>query len=181
MQQQFKQILEAFDYGMPHSTSHLHQIIIVDGKVLIGNSGQYLVDREHIQEIMNYCQQCLEHIDNDLIKSYNTALYKHRTQDRAMQAKNLRKQKRQQQSITNIYLMLNKRNGLIKIGKAKDAPTRERTLQSQEPEIEMIYCAQSSPQTEKMLHNEYAEQRVRGEWFNLSENDIKDIKEMLES
>ena len=38
-----------------------------------------------------------------------------------------------------VYLMMNSRNGYIKIGFTKDYPTyRESTLQSQEPEIELI-------------------------------------------
>jgi hypothetical protein len=180
MQEQFKQILEAFDYDQPHAVSHLHQIITINGKVFIGNSGQYLIDREHVEEVMKYCQQCLEHIDNEYVKSYNEALYKHRTREREMQAKKLRKEKRQQQGLTNIYLMLNKRNGLVKIGKAKDPQSRERTLQSEEPEIEMIFCIQAPPKIEIILHDRYSAQRVRGEWFKLSEKDIKQIKQALE-
>ena len=34
---------------------------------------------------------------------------------------------------------------------------------------------------EQALHQTYSEQRVRGEWFDLNEKDIQDLKETLNS
>ena len=63
-------------------------------------------------------------------------------------------------------------------------PVREKTLQSEVPAIEMV-CSKKYPSRkiakaiESALHNAYAEQRVRGEWFNLSPTDILMLKETL--
>lgn len=77
----------------------------------------------------------------------------------------------------NIYLMKNKRNGYIKIGLTKGKPEyRESTLQSQEPEIELMFSFKSKRSTEEKLHYEFSNKRLRGEWFELSDDDVNDIK-----
>lgn len=75
--------------------------------------------------------------------------------------------------MTHIYLMKNERNGLVKIGKSISPKFRERTLQSQEPEISMIFVSCLCEEIiEKDLHEKFSEKRVRGEWFNLTDDDI---------
>ena len=67
---------------------------------------------------------------------------------------------------------------------AKDPKYREKTLQSEQPEIEMI-CNKRYPSRkiaeaiESALHKAYAERRVRGEWFKLSDIDIQMLRETL--
>lgn len=83
-----------------------------------------------------------------------------------------------------VYLMHDKRNGYHKIGMSNKPEVREKTLQSEVPAIEMV-CSKKYPSRkiakaiEAALHNVYAEQRVRGEWFNLSLLDIQMLKETL--
>jgi hypothetical protein len=71
------------------------------------------------------------------------------------------------------YLIKNKRNGLYKIGKTKNIKHREKTLQSEEPEISVIKTFDSD--IESILHDKYSDYRVRGEWFKLSKIQIKYI------
>lgn len=83
-----------------------------------------------------------------------------------------------------VYLMHDKRNGYHKIGISKEPKYREKTLQSEQPAIEMV-CSKRYPARkiaeaiEAALHKAYAEQRVRGEWFDLSPIDIQILKETL--
>lgn len=70
-----------------------------------------------------------------------------------------------------VYLMENKRNGYTKIGFSKKPKHREKTLQSEEPEIELIFKGRATMDDEKLLHEEYSDKRVRGEWFDLTDND----------
>jgi hypothetical protein len=79
-----------------------------------------------------------------------------------------------------IYIMRNERNGMVKIGISKSPKVRERTLQSQEPEITMVYCSQStySWDDERAIHAHFLPKRVRGEWFSLSEEEISSVKWM---
>lgn len=77
---------------------------------------------------------------------------------------------------TNLYVMRNHRNGFIKLGRAEDPIYRELTLQAEEPEIAMLFYFPATVDREKELHNLFAKQRVRGEWFRLTEDDIEYIR-----
>lgn len=71
------------------------------------------------------------------------------------------------------YVMKNRRNGLYKIGYSTNPKDREATLQAEEPEIQLIKVFEDNHESE--LHNKYREQRVRGEWFELSKSQVKYI------
>ena len=75
-----------------------------------------------------------------------------------------------------MYLMKNNGNGYIKIGFTRGDPTyRESTLQSQEPEIELINHWKGSMDDEQQLHSMFDEKRLRGEWFSLEPEDISKV------
>jgi len=83
-----------------------------------------------------------------------------------------------------VYLMIDLKNNYHKIGISNKPEYREKTLQSEKPTIEML-CSKWFPNRkiansfEQALHQVYADKRVRGEWFDLSENEIKELKETL--
>jgi len=57
-------------------------------------------------------------------------------------------------------------------------------LQSEKPAIELIASKKFpvrkiAESFEKSLHNVYDDKRLRGEWFELDENDVKNIIESL--
>jgi len=76
---------------------------------------------------------------------------------------------------TYLYLMRDSRNGYVKIGRAKNPTVRERTLQSEQPCIELIEAWEADVHTERTLHKQYADKRIRGEWFALTDSDVQDI------
>ena len=60
-----------------------------------------------------------------------------------------------------------------KIGISNQPKYREKTLQSEKPTIELIKSKQFPSRAiasalEKALHNTYASNHIRGEWYNLS-------------
>lgn len=71
------------------------------------------------------------------------------------------------------YLMRDSGTGLIKIGKSNNPSIRESTLQSEKPSIDLLYICDELVETE--LHEKYSTQRVRGEWFRLSDDDLNKI------
>jgi hypothetical protein len=79
-----------------------------------------------------------------------------------------------------IYLMKHK-NGLVKIGASINPKSREKTLQAEDPNLEIFFEAPGSFELERKLHLRFSEQRVRGEWFNLKENDVEWIVDHLQS
>jgi hypothetical protein len=72
-----------------------------------------------------------------------------------------------------LYLIKNKRNGLYKIGISVNPTIREKTLQSQEPELEAVKVWHGQALMEKWWHNHFKQYRVRGEWFSLTSHQIR--------
>ena len=69
-------------------------------------------------------------------------------------------------------------NGLVKIGQTSDLRSRFLTLYTVIPvEIEIVaYCqCENYEQLERQLHQKYANVRVKGEWFALSDKEVSAI------
>jgi hypothetical protein len=75
--------------------------------------------------------------------------------------------------------MIDDNTKLYKIGRSKNHSYREKTLQSEKPTIEMILNIQTSIHVEKELHEMFKHKRIRGEWFNLTYEDLKEIKDYI--
>ncbi len=71
-----------------------------------------------------------------------------------------------------VYLMEDLRNGLVKIGQSQTPEKRENTLQSEVPEISLRFYLPAHDTAEKELHEKFDAKRVRGEWFQLTPQDI---------
>lgn len=71
------------------------------------------------------------------------------------------------------YLMVDKKTGHFKIGYSKNPDAREKTLQSEKPDIKLLITCNEN--IEKELHKKYSDKRVRGEWFNLTEENLTEI------
>jgi hypothetical protein len=78
-----------------------------------------------------------------------------------------------------LYLMFEASTGFYKIGVSKKPHRREKTLQSQKPDIEMLYNTQFTKKRafsiEQKLHRLFDNKRVRGEWFSLTDEDLNKI------
>lgn len=69
-------------------------------------------------------------------------------------------------------------NGLVKIGKALDFNNRLRTLNTMVPYDLFVCCVldtENMSGLEAFLHREFAGCRVKGEWFRLSDEQIRSI------
>lgn len=76
-----------------------------------------------------------------------------------------------------VYLMQSGVHNLTKIGFSKKPKVREKTLQGEDPLLHMIFSMKGSMTDERNFHSDYKDKRVRGEWFNLTRQDIEFIKE----
>lgn len=167
----FNKIIEGFK--SPYFSSNFHQAAIIDDKVYLSNSGDYLMSIGEVKSIIEACTKYLDHITDDEIIDFNKRLRDERVkEDESFNSMSAKKTPRP----TFIYLMVNKRNGLYKIGKSDNPSIREKTLQSEEPEIELIYSFPGTSETENRLHTMYNGKRVRGEWFKLDPTDVEFIK-----
>ncbi|CAH1002632.1 hypothetical protein LEM8419_03504 [Neolewinella maritima] len=82
---------------------------------------------------------------------------------------------------TFIYMMRDHHSGATKIGRSKRPTVRERTLQSEKPDIEMIGYWPGTNADEMRLHAIYAHKRVRGEWFDLTEDEVCSVRTYCET
>jgi|GEM_PF-6182130 hypothetical protein len=71
-----------------------------------------------------------------------------------------------------VYIMEDRRNGTFKIGRSKTPGKRERTLQSEVPEIVLRFSVPAADDHERRLHDRFDPKRLRGEWFNLTEDEL---------
>lgn len=71
------------------------------------------------------------------------------------------------------YLMHDENIHYTKIGKSVNPKHREKTLQGEKPTITMFAVCEND--VEKKLHVKYADKRIRGEWFDLTQEDIDNI------
>lgn len=83
-----------------------------------------------------------------------------------------------------VYLMRDNINGYYKIGMSNNPEYREKTLQSEKPSIELIapkkYPTRKIAESiESALHKAYDNLRLRGEWFNLKDEDVAAVIETL--
>lgn len=86
--------------------------------------------------------------------------------------------------VCHLYLMKDMANGYYKIGISNNPEYREKTLQSEKPTIELITSKGFSSRKiasafESSLHKSFENKRLRGEWFQLTEREIDEIKEIL--
>lgn len=72
------------------------------------------------------------------------------------------------------YLMKDIVNNYAKIGRSIDCSRRHFDLHANNPNIKMLFVIKND--IEKQLHIKYKSKRMYGEWFNLTEIDIKSIK-----
>lgn len=83
-----------------------------------------------------------------------------------------------------VYLMKDTTNLYYKIGISNKPEYREKTLQSEKPSIELI-CYKEYPSRkmaramESALHSTYSEHHIRGEWFELNDDDVTEIIKTL--
>jgi hypothetical protein len=80
-----------------------------------------------------------------------------------------------------IYLMEDLRNKPFKIGKSKTPGKRERPLQSEVPQIVMRFSIPAEEAREKELHERFDAKRIRGEWFELSQDELMWLVSFLKS
>lgn len=71
------------------------------------------------------------------------------------------------------YILLDNAAKLYKIGRATDVEKRLSSLTVANPSLSIALVINAN--VENRLHKEYANKRVKSEWFKLSEDDIRSI------
>lgn len=88
------------------------------------------------------------------------------------------KDKIAKKSETNIYVMKDNHTGHYKIGRSKSPTQREATLLSQKSSIELLFYFTGPSKLERKIHEMFSGKRLRGEWFELTGEDLQSIKKI---
>jgi len=79
------------------------------------------------------------------------------------------------------YIYLLQGVGVYKIGRTKSPKRRYSTLSVKLPfDVKIVHLIKTNDMAsaEKYLHDKYQQKRVRGEWFKLSDSDIKETRQI---
>lgn len=78
-----------------------------------------------------------------------------------------------------VYLMRNNKSGLIKIGFSSKPEKREKEIKTKQPDAILIFSGAATICGENALHRMFGVNRIHGEWFKLSEDQIQKAKEIV--
>ena len=143
-----------------------------------GNRPNPFLRKNELIELTEMIQNCisfyeLNNITDDKIYSLNLA-----ETEKQMNQFNSKKSEKNTKK-TKIYIMVDLSNNYTKIGRSINPVIREKTLQSEKPEIKLIKYYDGCMQDEIDLHKKFESKRIRGEWFNLTKEDINEIDLIL--
>lgn len=137
-------------------------------------------------ELFDYCPDCGRKLDHDAIrKRVDTAIkqtvIKLYEAGKLKKPKKTKKQKELERWNEVGYVYLVKMGEHYKIGISKSPEKRlgEFTKLPNELEKICVVKVKGYKRIEEYLHEHFADKRVRGEWFELNEEDIEYIKEYL--
>lgn len=118
----------------------------------------------------------LEMLKDSMLELNPKSIVDHNQKKEAEEYERLRTRKRQHKAHVYLINILDTNN--YKIGISKNVKGRLSTLQNSNPvdmHIVSTCLSRWARRLEKELHQVFLEKRIRGEWFNLSENDVKYI------
>ncbi len=155
----------------------------ITGQEVVANNVGYLYDVPELLDMLTKTRHLVTVITS-ILRTHNHQEYNKMVEKTTVARRGLHEFKAKQTQLywqtkkankvhtTTVYLMHNKRNGLYKIGRSIKPSLREKTLQSQEPEIEITATYPATNKDEKILHQTFYDKHVRGEWFNLESSDL---------
>lgn len=80
-----------------------------------------------------------------------------------------------EEKTTYLYIIRNNRNGYFKIGKSINPKHREKTLQSEDPDITLLYIWHCENSIESKIHKKFRPNRKRGEWFEFADQEMVSV------
>ena len=150
----------------------------------------------HLKEkdMLNICKEYDEDIFSKFIQDEQGNYYNKRLEEEAEKRNKFVESRRQarkkcDEDFVRIYLILDKDTKFVKIGSSVNPQRRFLEMCNQKnPAItvgnrnyELIFISRIlERKIEKELHEKYKSKNITGEWFNLSEQDIKNIQKTYE-
>lgn len=80
-----------------------------------------------------------------------------------------------------VYIMMNYDDNTFKIGQSINPTYREYTLHSKQPAVKLLKAWECDKKIERELHKIYKSKRVRGEWFKLHFDDLRNLDSTIQT
>jgi len=164
------------------NTPEFYYINQYEHPLILANTGR-IASLEEVRILMESCQFHLGEFENEEeVNAENLYHFQQAEAERAKwrESKQANKpEKKWQDDISTIYLMLNKKTGRVKIGISSNPTFREKTLQEEVPDIELFHTGAGSWNDEQSLHTHFHHKRLRGEWFDLTAEEIEEAKQII--
>lgn len=152
-------------------------------EIEINRHNYYHSDRYDIYEIDNITENELYLLDGNVfisdIPSRTKVVVLRERKEELDDGGNLRVGLKEDYVIGYVYVVKLDKHYKIGISKSPETRLKEFTLLPYELEHILIAKIKGYEVREKELHEHFADKRVRGEWFELNEEDIEYIKEYL--
>lgn len=153
-----------------------------DGVAFLNANGE-LPELEEYDELMAQVKRFYQYAVSQYGSraAFNQWLRESRELEReeARAASNVKQGKRIEPTPGYVYLLHS--NGVYKIGHAKDLTRRMMQISPVMPhEVELVHAIKCENMVglESELHQQFADKRLNGEWFNLSAEDVEYIKHL---
>lgn len=157
------------------------QIINEDGLQISSGSNQCCCDYNNVNKVTLSLSQ---EVFQDFVIEFNRLIKENTPEEEDVQEETAEEIASNKTGTCYVYLMIDTTNNFHKIGISNNPRYREHTLQSDKPTIELVAAKEYPTRLiaeaiESALHKVYSSKRIRGEWFNLDENDVAHIVETL--
>lgn len=146
-----------------------------DGKVPTDQMG-LLYNKDKIRDIVETLTAYLETFPDDLLLAEHEAFSKkYFPEDHGLPRKPAPVKTRK--SVEGFVYLMKSLEG-YKIGVAKDPLSRLNSIRTSAPSIELIHTFEADDyrMAEDLLHKEFQSKHIAGEWFDLSDSEVEDIK-----
>jgi len=148
----------------------------------IETQGGFLPSKAQVKKIMEWCLRFdqvfprQEDVDESNENDYEERLEQQRLDTLERQYQNRQNKGVKKDAECFIYVVKDIKRGLIKIGKANNVYNRFNQLKTANAEIELLTSYRGTIKDEKALHSYFDSDRVSGEWFCLTQDQIDFIE-----
>lgn len=148
----------------------MYPIFINENGILTDNYG-FALSAEDVREIAHCAKTHLKKFkDPDSLEFYNFKVRKEH--DEWSKQNSIERDKKAKLDIGFIYLMQDSGLSGLKIGYSKKPEAREKTLRLEQPNIKILFSVRGTFAYERMLHTYFKEKRIRGEWFDITPDEV---------
>lgn len=148
----------------------------------------YLIDIKILDKIIESCKMDKKQYPTNEIREAFSAKWERDAEIEQQKRDSIERERRAMEckkenpKDCHIYLIRDTIRGFSKIGRAKNYQARFASLRTANPCIELVFVFDGIEEDEPFFHNYFSKQgkHIGGEWFELNEQDLETILNILE-